>query len=404
MEDHQFKISSGFPWIKTDRFTPSLQQQCNNEQLNQKSLAGFYQMERINEFDHTCIKWNISLVDDQDQISECFLKINERLPLTEKFGPAVLTVPENIRKQADELFKPSDINANDVFNLADAKVSWVIQNGYRQYLESIPENESIKGERHVLYPWTQWETSTGTHHRPSPSVGSSPSGTAIDQQQFMMHSTPQNQFSRLHSRHGSPPGLHYSTYNDCVVGQAVVHPKDCSTVMSSSESASSNPSGDNLLAHSSSLCSSLLSYQNSSDQSGGNLSYSGDNFLFDTSVPPPNLDSSTNTTSSPHFFSQTVTSSRSADYSPSPSNSPRWSSRLYYRVNSDSMVHKLIEHYCTFCYKNHEPPEVYGTHLVRDAIRITCPKLRALRCKHCNGTGDNAHTIKYCPFLYSNYK
>lgn len=77
---------------------------------------------------------------------------------------------------------------------------------------------------------------------------------------------------------------------------------------------------------------------------------------------------------------------------------------MFYCVNADSnTVSKLVEHYCTFCYKNHEPPEVYGSHLVRDAVRTTCPKLRALRCKHCNGTGDSAHTIKYCPFLYANY-
>uniref|UniRef100_A0A2S2Q2T7 Nanos protein n=1 Tax=Sipha flava TaxID=143950 RepID=A0A2S2Q2T7_9HEMI len=79
--------------------------------------------------------------------------------------------------------------------------------------------------------------------------------------------------------------------------------------------------------------------------------------------------------------------------------------RVYYTVNaSNTTVNKLVEHYCTFCYKNQEPPEVYGSHLVRDAMRTTCPKLRALRCRHCNGTGDGAHTIKYCPFLYTNYK
>lgn len=82
----------------------------------------------------------------------------------------------------------------------------------------------------------------------------------------------------------------------------------------------------------------------------------------------------------------------------------RGPSRLYYLANSETnTISKLVEHYCTFCFKNAEPPEVFGSHLVRDAIRTTCPKLRALRCKHCGGTGDNAHTIRYCPFLYANY-
>lgn len=82
----------------------------------------------------------------------------------------------------------------------------------------------------------------------------------------------------------------------------------------------------------------------------------------------------------------------------------RYPSRLYYCVNTENhTINKLVEHYCTFCFKNKEPPEVFGSHLVRDATRTICPKLRALRCKHCNATGDNAHTIKYCPFFYANY-
>jgi len=61
----------------------------------------------------------------------------------EKFGPAMLTVPENIRKQADELLKPSEINPNEIYDLVNTKVSWILPTSYQQYLKSIPPNVSI---------------------------------------------------------------------------------------------------------------------------------------------------------------------------------------------------------------------------------------------------------------------
>ncbi|XP_029342109.1 protein nanos-like [Acyrthosiphon pisum] len=220
----------------------------------------------INQNNQRSLTWNISLTDDQDKVSENFLRMyNEPTTVAEKFGSAILTVPENIRKQADELFKPSEINPNEIFDWVNTKVSWILPSCYQQYLKSIPANQSVG--------WTQV------------TVQSSPS--------------------------------------------------DCGRSVSSAEFVQYNATADGR-------------------------------------------------SSSP--------------------TSVRWPSRLFYCVNADSnTINKLVEHYCTFCYKNHEPPEVYGGHLVRDDTRTTCPKLRALRCKHCSGTGDNAHTIKYCPFLYSNY-
>lgn len=68
---------------------------------------------------------------------------NEPTTVTEKFGSAILTVPENIRKQADELFKPSQINPNEIFDWVNTKVSWILPTSYQQYLKSISPNVII---------------------------------------------------------------------------------------------------------------------------------------------------------------------------------------------------------------------------------------------------------------------
>ncbi|TPP58133.1 putative nanos RNA binding domain, partial [Fasciola gigantica] len=55
---------------------------------------------------------------------------------------------------------------------------------------------------------------------------------------------------------------------------------------------------------------------------------------------------------------------------------------------------------CVFCRNNNEPFEVYTAHKVKDRFgRVTCPVLRQFVCPICRGTGDQAHTIRYCPKL-----
>lgn len=84
------------------------------------------------------------MTDDQDEVSENFLRMyNEPTIVAENFGSAILTVPENIRKQADELFKPSEINPNEIFDWVNTKVSWILPSSYQRYLKSIPPNVSI---------------------------------------------------------------------------------------------------------------------------------------------------------------------------------------------------------------------------------------------------------------------
>lgn len=64
------------------------------------------------------------MTDDQDEVSQHFLRMySEPILVTEKFGPDILMVPENKRKQADKLFKPSEINPSEIFDLVNIKAS-----------------------------------------------------------------------------------------------------------------------------------------------------------------------------------------------------------------------------------------------------------------------------------------
>ncbi|KAF5403391.1 hypothetical protein PHET_03350 [Paragonimus heterotremus] len=66
-----------------------------------------------------------------------------------------------------------------------------------------------------------------------------------------------------------------------------------------------------------------------------------------------------------------------------------------------SWCQRLSETYvelCVFCRNNNAPYELYTTHKVKDRFgRVTCPVLRQFTCPICGGTGDRAHTIRYCP-------
>jgi hypothetical protein len=54
---------------------------------------------------------------------------------------------------------------------------------------------------------------------------------------------------------------------------------------------------------------------------------------------------------------------------------------------------------CVFCRNNGEKEQIYTSHTLKDAnSRVACPILRLYQCPICHASGDQAHTIKYCPF------
>ncbi|XP_077302262.1 nanos homolog 2-like [Arctopsyche grandis] len=54
--------------------------------------------------------------------------------------------------------------------------------------------------------------------------------------------------------------------------------------------------------------------------------------------------------------------------------------------------------YCGYCHKNGESYVMYNSHYLRSPTgKLSCPILRSYICPTCGATGDDAHTIGYCP-------
>ncbi|XP_068243670.1 uncharacterized protein [Palaemon carinicauda] len=69
-------------------------------------------------------------------------------------------------------------------------------------------------------------------------------------------------------------------------------------------------------------------------------------------------------------------------------------------MQDDPMLKRPLD-YCVFCKKNSEHATFYRSHTLRDKRGLCqCPVLRVYVCPLCKGTGDNAHTLKYCPYNY----
>lgn len=71
--------------------------------------------------------------------------------------------------------------------------------------------------------------------------------------------------------------------------------------------------------------------------------------------------------------------------------------KRYNNNNMKSGRYSPVRH-CVFCENNNQPTAVVKSHNVRDIHdKVLCPKLRTYICPICKATGDNAHTVKYCP-------
>lgn len=65
---------------------------------------------------------------------------------------------------------------------------------------------------------------------------------------------------------------------------------------------------------------------------------------------------------------------------------------------SDTSSSGTSSDYCRFCKQNGESPRVYRSHKLKsDDSKVICPVLRNYTCPICEATGDNAHTLRYCP-------
>ncbi|XP_050678985.1 uncharacterized protein LOC126975229 [Leptidea sinapis] len=76
----------------------------------------------------------------------------------------------------------------------------------------------------------------------------------------------------------------------------------------------------------------------------------------------------------------------------------------YYNMRPASTSTKYEESkMCTLCKKNGERPQVYMDHNLKEKkdkrYVVTCPILRSHVCTICSASGDNAHTLSYCPVL-----
>lgn len=62
------------------------------------------------------------------------------------------------------------------------------------------------------------------------------------------------------------------------------------------------------------------------------------------------------------------------------------------------ITQKYLE--CAFCKNNGKSSDWYTSHALKDVRgRVLCPILRKYHCPRCGSTGNQAHTIKYCPDL-----
>ena len=80
------------------------------------------------------------------------------------------------------------------------------------------------------------------------------------------------------------------------------------------------------------------------------------------------------------------------------------SAQIQYKLNMQRERAKMNKEqyskvrFCVFCQKSGKPIATQNSHTLRDENGcVMCPYLRVTLCPRCGATGDDAHTLKFCP-------